>query len=81
MSRYNDNGFKAAQRAYDNQLPPDNDDVEVTCPDCVGEGTVCGDDITDTPEPCPKCKGSGEITLTPADIREINQQRKIDELD
>lgn len=57
MSNY-DNGFARAQRAYDNQMPPEDDNVD--CPDCDGSGKVdlsncCGADVDSDILICSKC--------------------------
>jgi len=75
-----DNGFNKAQRAYDNQLPPEDDEYE-DCPECEGTGEVllsdcCGAEIDSDIMVCTKCKehcgcsvcdecnGTGHINLT-----------------
>ena len=58
--------FDAAQRAYDAQMPEDDDDpCAEECPTCDGEGIVKTDKpASDYPdgnntETCPDCKGEG----------------------
>lgn len=55
--------FDAAQRAWDNRLPDDDDDGTCECTACKGNGT--------TPDPenpegneveCDTCEGSGQLT-------------------
>jgi hypothetical protein len=52
-----DNGYKAAQRAYDNQLPPDSDEYLIDCPKCVAG-------LDDNGDVCEECKGEGCLAVT-----------------
>jgi DnaJ-class molecular chaperone len=60
-----DNGFKAAQKAYDQQEPP-AEDKEVDCPKCNGDG-ILSDGI------CQNCDGEGYIYLTPEEYRKLKK--------
>ena len=61
----NDNGYIKAQRAYDNQLPPDDDWED--CDECGGTGKLPdpadleGDEIE-----CPSCEGKKGISPSEA---------------
>ena len=75
----NDNGYLKAQRAYDNQLPPEGDEYE-DCSTCEGTGTFeysncCGaniimGDICEkckehcNKELCDQCEGTGQTNST-----------------
>jgi RecJ-like exonuclease len=73
MSDY-DNGFKRAQRAYDNQMPPEEDE-KIPCDKCEESGYLpisacCESEIVDHTcvecgqacerAKCDKCDGKGE---------------------
>jgi DnaJ-class molecular chaperone len=66
MSVYNnDESYLKAQRAYDNQLPPEYDTIE--CEDCDGTGTVplsncCGADVDTDILICSDCKEHCDIS-------------------
>ena len=51
------NSMQRAQRAYDNQLPPDEDNCEAECPDC--EDLPLSED-GERP-PCERCGNSGVV--------------------
>ena len=71
------NAFKAAQRAYDNMLPPD-DDIETVCPACDGLGTI---DDKDGPLPCRGCAGTGTVLVSRQARRKAwRDEAKIDEI-
>jgi len=90
-----DNGYKEAQRQYDNQMPPENESN--TCPDCEGEGKInqsdcCGAEIlgedicADCKEHCSEticdeCDGTGEIDAksSKAEAYQEYLERKADE--
>lgn len=56
--------FKSAQRAYDNQNPPDFYTYTATCPTCDGDGKVWDDGAPDAvPIECKNCDGSGEVEI------------------
>lgn len=74
MSDY-DNGFKKAQRDYDNQLPPDSDDYNVICPDCGGGGASSDGE---TPI-CTRCAGDGNISVSAAEYKRLIEQAKAED--
>ena len=70
------NNFKAAQRAYDNMLPPEY--VETVCPACDGAGTI--EDV-DGPEPCRGCTGTGVVEVSADALRKARRdEARMDEV-
>jgi DnaJ-class molecular chaperone len=82
----NDNGFLAAQRAYERHSSPDDDESEL-CEECEGEGTLHVPDGHGQLEvlECPVCKGHGNMDAVKAESeveRQIEaQDRRAEEHD
>lgn len=72
MSDY-DNGYRAAQRAYDRQEPPDNSKYCVECPSCDGGGVNEEGDI------CGHCDGDGSVILSAHEYRSLMNEAKAEE--
>jgi ribosomal protein L37AE/L43A len=47
----NNSNFNVAQRAYDNQMPEDNEELEEECPKCTNQNM----DLEDDTWVCHKC--------------------------
>ena len=64
-----DNGFRAAQRSYDNATPPE--DIEVDCASCNGNGGM--------DEECKECEGTGVVSISEAEYRRMLVASKAEE--